>query len=136
MPWPSQSCPSRRKTEEQAQLMNEAMKAKGACMFYVAFFAALVFYRSPSMGTISAEGKATKNKLAQTLMSISADADAMKFECDCDIPLMKEIRAAACCSVLQTHGKRVHVCVCDDCHLTFARHGPASVVSVGSPPVR
>ena len=99
------------KTEEHTQLMNDAMKAKGVCMFHVAFFAALVFYRSPSMGTTSEEGTATKTKLVHTLMSISADADAAKCERDFDIPLMKEIRAAACCFVLQTHGKHVHACV-------------------------
>ena len=43
-----------------------------------------------------------------TLTSISADADAAKCERDRDIPLMKEIRVAACCLVLQTFGKHVH----------------------------
>ena len=49
-----------KKTEDHAELMNDAAAAKGTCMFYVAFFAALVFYRSPSMGIKSAEGAATK----------------------------------------------------------------------------
>ena len=50
-----------KKTEDQAELMKDAAAAKGTCMFYVAFFAALVFYRSPAMGINSAEGAATKN---------------------------------------------------------------------------
>ena len=49
-----------KKTEDHAELMKDAAAAKGTCMFYVAFFAALVFYRSPSMGIKSAEGTATK----------------------------------------------------------------------------
>ena len=49
-----------KKAEDHAQLMKDAAAAKGTCMFYVAFFAALVFYRSPSMGIKSAEGTATK----------------------------------------------------------------------------
>ena len=96
------------KTEDHAQLMKDAAAAKGTCMFYVGFFAALVFYRSPSMGIKSAEGTATKKQLAMTLTSISADADAAKCERDLDIPLMKEIRVAACRLVLQTLGKHVH----------------------------
>ena len=97
-----------KQAEDHAQLMKDAAAAKGTCMFYVAFFAALVFYRSPSMGIKSAEGTATKKKLALTLTSISADADAAKCELDRDISLMKEIRAAACCLVLQTLDKHVH----------------------------
>ena len=88
--------------------MKDAAAAKGTCMFYVAFFAALVFYRSPSMGIKSAEGAGIKKKLVLTLRSISMDADAAKCERDRDIPLMKEIRVAACCLVLQTFGKHVH----------------------------
>ena len=49
-----------KKAEDHAQLMKDAAAAKGTCMFYIAFFAALVFYRSPSMGIKSAEGTATK----------------------------------------------------------------------------
>ena len=43
-----------------------------------------------------------------TLTSVSADADAAKCERDLDIPLMKEIRVAACGLVLQTLDKHVH----------------------------
>ena len=49
-----------KQAEDHAQLMKDAAAAKGTCMFYVAFFAALVFYRSPSMGIKSAAGTATK----------------------------------------------------------------------------
>ena len=73
-----------------------------------ALFAALVFYRSPSMGIKSAEGTTTNTRLVMTLTSVSADADAAKCERDLDIPLMKEIRVAACRLVLQTLGKHVH----------------------------
>ena len=97
-----------KKAEDHAQLMKDAAAAKGTCMFYVAFFAALVFYRSPSMGIKSAEGTATNKRLVMTLTSVSADADAAKCERDLDIPLMKEIRVAACRLVLQTLGKHVH----------------------------
>ena len=97
-----------KQAEDHAQLMKDAAAAKGTCMFYVAFFAALVFYRSPSMGIKSAEGTATKKKLALTLTSISADADAAKCELDRVIPLMKEIRVAAGCLVCSTLDKHVH----------------------------
>ena len=97
-----------KKTEDHSELMKDAAAAKGTCMFYVAFFAALVFYRSPSMGIQIGRGRSNKEKLVLTLTSISADADAAKCERDRDILLMKEIRVAACCLVLQTFGKHVH----------------------------